>query len=157
MWITPSGVPRYKLRTNQLVRVDLKTGKAITRIKPSTEHLMHRSIYNACPDVNAVVHTHSPYTLGVSISSEFVQVVEESRIVVGDPFVIMNYPSGSNELATSVAGAFQNGALAVIVRNHGVVTAGKSLHHARSIVESLEEWAKILTVARVFGGPKHVL
>ncbi len=46
---------------------------------------------------------------------------------------------------------------AVIIKNHGVVAVGNSIHHARAIVEALEEWAKILTISKIFGGPKSVL
>ncbi len=153
MWITPSGIPRYLIRKTDLVKVNLKTGKVLGKIKPSIELGMHRAIYNVSHDVNAVVHTHSPFTIGISISAEFRHVIEEARIVVGTPTVIPNKPSGSKDLAESVEHAFANGARVVIVKNHGVVAGGKDLHHARAIIESLEEWAKTLTIARIFGGP----
>jgi ribulose-5-phosphate 4-epimerase/fuculose-1-phosphate aldolase len=152
MWITPSGVPRYKMRASHLVKVDLKTGKAAGKIKPSIELEMHRRIYNVRPDVNAVVHTHSPFTIGVSISAKFRHVIEEARIVVGEPAVVANRPSGSTELAKAVSDEFRKGVKVVVIKNHGVVAGGRNMHHARAIVESLEEWAKIFTVAQVFGG-----
>jgi ribulose-5-phosphate 4-epimerase/fuculose-1-phosphate aldolase len=157
MWITPSETPRYLLRAVDLVRMSLATGKAAGRKKPSIEHNMHRMIYNARRDVNAVVHTHSPYTIGVAISSGFVHVIEEAKIVVGDPVIIDNRPSGSMELAQAVSAEFTKGARAVVIKNHGVVAAGTSIHHARAIVESLEEWAKVLSVAKLFGGPGYLL
>jgi ribulose-5-phosphate 4-epimerase/fuculose-1-phosphate aldolase len=140
------------MRASDLVRVDLKTGRAIGRSRPSIELGMHRSIYNVRPDVNAIVHTHSPFTIGVSVSAKFRQVIEEAKIVVGDPAVIANRPSGSAELARAVSDEFRKGARVVVIRNHGVVAGGSDIHHARAIVESLEEWAKILTVAQLFGG-----
>ncbi|AIC14761.1 putative class II aldolase/adducin family protein [Nitrososphaera viennensis EN76] len=158
MWITPSEAPRYLLRAGDLVRMDLPTGRVFGRKKPSREHNMHRMIYNARSDVNTVVHTHSPYTIAVAISpAGFVHVIEEAKIVVGDPAIIENRPSGSIELAEAVSAEFEKGASAVVIKNHGVVAAGKSIHHARAIVESLEEWAKILTVARLLGGPSGTL
>jgi hypothetical protein len=37
-------------------------------------------------NVNAVVHTHSPYTLATAISvNEFQHIIEEAKIVVGNP------------------------------------------------------------------------
>lgn len=152
MRLTPSGIPRYKMRAGDLVKVDLRTGKASGRAKPRIELDMHRRIYNARNDVNAIVHTHSPFTIGVSISAEFRHVIEEARIVVDQPAVIANRPSGSSELAKAVAGEFEKGTRVVIIKNHGVVAGGRDIHHARAVVESLEEWAKILTVSRVFGG-----
>ena len=157
MWITPSGVPRYAMRPSDLVRVDLKTGKAAGRTKPSIELGMHKGIYGVRPDINAIVHTHSPFTIGVSISAKFRHVIEEAKIIVGEPAVIANRPSGSAELAKAVSNEFKKGARAVVIKNHGVVAGGNSIAHARAIVESLEEWAKILTVAQVFGGPSDWL
>jgi len=157
MWITPSGIPRYRIRRTDLVKVNLKTGKALGKTKPSVELEMHRAIYRVAPDVNAIVHTHSPFTIGVSISAEFRHVIEEARIVVGTPVFVANRPSGSKELAESVSREFAQGARVVIVRNHGVVAGAKDLQHARAIIESLEEWAKILTIARIFGGPRSYL
>lgn len=157
IWITPSGVPRYRMRADDLVRIELKTGKVVAGRKPSVELNMHMDIYSSRPDINAIVHAHSPFTIGISISSEFRQVIEEAKIVVGEPAVIANRPSGSIELAEAVSGEFKRGARAVVVKNHGVIAGGMDIHHARAIVESLEEWAKILTVARIFGGVRDYL
>jgi L-fuculose-phosphate aldolase len=151
MWITPSGVPRYLMRTGDLVRVNLKTGRPAAR-KPSIELEMHRGIYVARLDINAILHTHSPFTIGVSVSSKFRRVIEEAKIVVGDPAVIANRPSGSTELAKAVSEEFARGARVVVIKNHGVVAGGRDIHNARAVIESLEEWSKILTVAQVFGG-----
>jgi L-fuculose-phosphate aldolase len=157
MWITPTGIPRYKLKTGDLVKVNLKTRKTIGRKQPSIEWEMHLNIYNSC-NANAIVHCHSPYTLGICISSKFQHVIEEAKIVVGNPTIIGNYSSGSKELALNVARCFQNkNTKAVIIKNHGIVTTGKDIHEARAIVESLEEWAKILTVSKIFGGPRDIL
>jgi len=157
MWITPSGVPRYEMRADDLVRVDLRTGKVVAGRKPSMELNMHMHIYSSRLDINAIVHAHSPFTIGISISSEFRHVIEEAKIVVGELAVIANRPSGSIELAEAVSVEFKKDARAVVIKNHGVIAGGMDIHHARAIVESLEEWAKILTVARIFGGVRDYL
>lgn len=157
MWITPSGVPRYRMQPANLVRVNLMTGKIVGKIKPSIELEMHRSIYSVRPDINGIVHTHSPFTIGVSISSKFRHVIEEAKLVVGDPAVIANSPSGSAALARRVSEEFKKGVKVVVIKNHGVVAGGSNIEHARAIVESLEEWAKILTVTQVFGSPSDWL
>jgi L-fuculose-phosphate aldolase len=98
MWITPSGVPRYNLREEDLVKVNLKTGRTLGKLKPSIEWYMHLSIYKKSK-VNAIVHTHSPYTLGIAISvtNQLQHVLEEAKIIVGDPVIVSNKPSGSKE------------------------------------------------------------
>ena len=162
MCITPSGIPRYNLQEEDLVKVHLETGKVLGRLKPSIEWYMHVSIYKKLGKVNAIVHTHSPYTLGIAISviDKFQHIIEEAKIVVGNPVIIPNKPSGSTDLANMVSEAFgQRGEKlrAVIIKNHGVVAVGSNIHQARAVVEALEEWAKILTISKIFGGPKYVL
>ena len=85
MWITPSGIPRYNLHEEDLVKVNLETGKTLGRLKPSIEWYMHVSIYKKLEKANAIVHTHSPYTLGIAISviDKFQHIIEEAKIVVG--------------------------------------------------------------------------
>ena len=93
----------------------------------------------------------------MSISAKFRHLIEEAKIVIGEPAVIANRPSGSTELAQAMSSEFKKGSRVVIIKNHGVVAGGMDIAHARAIVESLEEWAKILTVAKVFGGPSDWL
>ena len=151
MWITPSEVPRYKIRASDLVKVNIKNGEIIGKHGPSREWVMHRKIYENT-DANAIVHCHSPYTLGISLSSKFDDVLEEANIVVGQPVIIENVPSGSVELASNVSRCFKDKTVrAIIIKNHGVVTVGRNLDEARAVVESLEEWSKVLTVCKIFG------
>jgi L-fuculose-phosphate aldolase len=148
------GLPqvRYhdKMKTTDLIKINIKTKVMIGKHKPSREWLMHKKIYDNT-DANAIVHCHSPYTLGVSISSKFKKVIEEANINVGDPVIIDNIPSGSVELASNVSKCFEdNRVRAVIIKNHGIVAIGKNLDKARSVVESLEEWSKVLMVCKIF-------
>jgi ribulose-5-phosphate 4-epimerase/fuculose-1-phosphate aldolase len=161
------------LQEKDLVKVHLETDRTVSRgnsakLKPSIEWRMHISIYKKLSNVNAVVHTNSPYTLAVAIPvNEFQHIIEEAKIIVGNPVIIPNKPSGSIELANTVLNAFEgerkkeeNGdeqVRALIIRNHGVVSIGNNIHQARAVIDSLEEWANIYTIPKIFGGPKYVL
>jgi len=138
------------MKTKDLIKINMKTNAITGKHKPSREWVMHKGIYDNC-DANAIVHCHSPFTLGVSISSKFKKVIEEADIIVGEPVIINNVPSGSADLASNVSKCFRdNKVRAVIIKNHGVVAIGKNLDKARSVVESLEEWSKVLTVSKIF-------
>jgi class II aldolase/adducin N-terminal domain-containing protein len=71
----------------------------------------------------------APYTLALAISAEkFQHVIEEDKVVVGNPIIVINNPSGSIDLANIVSKVFEERKTgeevrAVIIRNHGVVTA----------------------------------
>src|SRR5678809_718099 len=103
MWITPSEVPRYKMRTTDLIKVNIKTKALTGKHKPSREWVMHTKIYENT-DANAIVHCHSPYTLGISISSRFEEALEEAKIIVGDPVIIEDVPVSYTHLRAHETG-----------------------------------------------------
>ena len=49
--------------------------------------MVYASIYKKLGKASAIVHTHSPYTLGIAISviDKFQHIIEEAQIVVGNP------------------------------------------------------------------------
>lgn len=58
--IKPSGVDYETMRVEDMVVVDLETGKKVEgKLNPSTDTATHLELYRACKDINGVVHTHS--------------------------------------------------------------------------------------------------
>ena len=58
--ITPSGMPIDEMNANSMVEMNMH-GEAISTGKPSSEWRFHRDIYQARPEVGAVIHTHSTF------------------------------------------------------------------------------------------------
>lgn len=58
--ITPSGMPINEMSANSMVEMNMQ-GDAIGAGKPSSEWRFHRDIYQARPEVGAVIHTHSMF------------------------------------------------------------------------------------------------
>ncbi len=66
IWISPSGYPLDLIEQNDWVPMDIESGRTErSGPRPSSEFEMHLEIYRVRPDVNAVVHTHPPITIGV--------------------------------------------------------------------------------------------
>ncbi len=60
--IKPSGVAYDKMTADDMVVVDLKTGKVVEGdLNPSSDTPTHLAIYRAFPEVQGIVHTHSTY------------------------------------------------------------------------------------------------
>lgn len=57
--IKPSGVDYKRLRTGDIVLVDLKGNVVESKLKPSTDMPTHLALYRAFPEIGGVVHTHS--------------------------------------------------------------------------------------------------
>lgn len=67
--ITPTGLPYDETEPEDLVRIlfmDNGCYKAVGSRQPSSEWNLHAFLYQARPDINAVVHTHSPYATMLS-------------------------------------------------------------------------------------------
>lgn len=60
MVIKPSGVEYDTMTADDMVVVDLKTGKQVEGdLNPSSDTDTHVVLYNACPEIGGIVHTHS--------------------------------------------------------------------------------------------------
>lgn len=59
--IKPSGVQYNELAIEHLVVVDLDGNVIEGALRPSSDTPTHRVLYQAFPDIGAIVHTHSPW------------------------------------------------------------------------------------------------
>ncbi|MEM2942217.1 MAG: class II aldolase/adducin family protein [Candidatus Bathyarchaeia archaeon] len=156
LWITPSGLYKPELKTSDLVKIDLE-GRILEGIlKPSMEWYFHTAIYKKRADINAVLHTHSPYTTGLAISGVKLKPItlEAATMLADVPILPFRYP-GTEELGAQVGEAIQ-GKRAVILQNHGVIAVGFDLFEALSTIEILEEVSIMTFIASQFGPPKEI-
>jgi len=58
--ITVSGKDKGRLTRDDIMVVDLRGQAVATALKPSAETLLHTQLYARFPEVNCVLHTHSP-------------------------------------------------------------------------------------------------
>lgn len=66
MWISPSGFALNDIEPDNWVPVRIDTGENLhSRLNPSSEVRMHLEIYRNRADVEAIVHTHPPITIGI--------------------------------------------------------------------------------------------
>ena len=59
--IKPSGVPYEEMKPSDLVVTDLEGRIVEGDLRPSSDLPTHLALYQAFPDVNGVIHTHSRY------------------------------------------------------------------------------------------------
>ncbi len=156
VWITPSGLYKPELKPSDLVKMDLE-GKTLEGIlKPSMEWYFHTAIYRRRADVNAVLHTHSPYTTGLALADMKIRPItlEAATMLADVPILPFAYP-GTEDLGKQVGEAIL-GRRAVVLQNHGVVAVGFDLIEALSTVEILEEVSIMTFVASQFGNPREI-
>jgi L-ribulose-5-phosphate 4-epimerase len=60
MVIKPSGISYEKMKVEDMVVVELETGKVVEeRLRPSSDTDTHIELYKAFPSIGGIVHTHS--------------------------------------------------------------------------------------------------
>ncbi|MEF3280372.1 MAG: class II aldolase/adducin family protein [Elusimicrobiota bacterium] len=143
IFITPSMVNKEDLKLADISEIDL-TGKILNSKKPSSEYQLHINIYKIRKDINAIVHTHPPYTIAYSIAKikpDYRLTVEFNLIVKNLKFCPFEKP-GSTKLALKVA-EYLKDSNAVVMENHGLVSIGSDLTSAMIINEEVENFFKI--------------
>lgn len=143
MLITPSGIPYGFLDPRQIAIAPVTRHPSGVIGMPSSEWRMHVTIYQARPDVGAIVHTHSPYATAASFGGRLPVVHDEGILIFGEEVPVSeHFPPGTWDLAHAVANAL-GGGKAVLVALHGAVTVGKTPGEALSLAEKLEETAQL--------------
>ena len=142
--ITPSGFEKTALKPENLLLMDLEGNVLRGDLKPTIETSMHLGIYKARNDVNAVIHTHSPYAMTLSIINEPIPVLTvEFASAVGHEVPVTGFVlPGTKDLADEVVKALGEDRVAALIRNHGVVAVGESLEEAYNVAILVEEEAR---------------
>ena len=139
--ITPTLKSLYNLNEEDIVLVDFE-GNVLTKGAPSSEVNMHLEIYKRRPDVNGIVHTHSPYATGFAHSSKRIKRHEGFGKIRSPFLAFIEYEKpGSDELAKNAGEGLGNEDV-LILKNHGVVCVGENLKEAESLAVFVEETAK---------------
>jgi L-fuculose-phosphate aldolase len=142
--ITPSAIDKGTISHEQIAIVSLDGENLTPGFKPSIETTMHLEIFKKRSDVRAVVHAHPVYaSLFTTISKKInTNLIAEARYMLGEPVIAEYALMGSSELAQVVAEASLKSNV-ILLKNHGVLTVGKSLLEAFDRIEVLESCAKM--------------
>lgn len=144
--ITPTGRALGLLTEEDLVWIE--ADGTYTNGKPSKEVHLHLACYAARPEVTAVVHVHSLYSIAVTCRKDVDPVDCMPHYTPGYsmrigalPVLPYNTP-GSKALAEDVERVLSS-RNSVLLQNHGLVTCGKSLEEAFDIMEEVEKNAHL--------------
>ncbi len=83
---------------------------------PSSESILHYSIYKKCPQINAIFHGHSEIILK---AAEMLKIVSTEK----------EFPYGTIELIDSVLDVLGNEKF-IIMKNHGFISLGETINDA---------------------------
>jgi L-fuculose-phosphate aldolase len=147
--VTPSGMPVEDLTADSMVEVNL-SGQTIGAGKPSSEWRFHRDIYQARPEVNAIIHTHAMFSTSLSCMRQDIPPFHYMIAIAGGKDIrCAQYALFGTQALSDEAIIALQGRKACLLANHGMIAIGKSLNQAMDItleVESLCEqyWRTLL-------------
>lgn len=150
--IKPSGVKYDDITPHNLVVVDLLGNIIEGALRPSVDCASHLYIYRHMSDIRGVVHTHSPYATAFAIHGKEIPCLTTAMAdEFGGNIQCAPYASvGSEDIGKSVVEHIGSSS-AILLKNHGVFTIGKSPEKAVKSAVMLEDVAKTIFLALQLG------
>ena len=154
--ITPSTMDYDEMTPEDIVIVEADGSPSEGRHRPSSELALHVAVFAARPDVQAIVHTHSPFAAAYSAARRPVPAAHYVlALLVGqgrDALNVARYATfGTEALARNAVEALGDDN-AVLLANHGAIAVAASLRSALGRAERVEELATIAWRAEQLGG-----
>lgn len=155
IWITPSGVAPQQLRPEALVCLDFEGAlrSRASSSRPSSEWRFHRDLYRARPDLQAIVHTHSPYATALACCRKEIPAFHYMVAVAGGASIrCAQYATFGTQALSDAVLAAMAGRQACLMANHGMLAAGSSLEAALALVAEVEQLAAQYLLSGLAGG-----
>jgi L-ribulose-5-phosphate 4-epimerase len=147
--ITPSNYDYMKMLPEDICVLDFELKVLEGNLKPSVESAMHAAIYRVRPDVNAVVHTHQVYASTLTLIRTPIPALfdEQTRFLGRSVNIIPYAPSGTGQLAGTIAHHVRDHNNAYMMQNHGALVFGHDMERAVHNVEILEKCSLAYLIA----------
>jgi L-fuculose-phosphate aldolase len=154
--ITPSSMDYDELTADDVVIVAAEDGAVEGLRRPSSELRLHLAVFATRPDVDAIVHTHSPFATTFSAARREIPAVHyvlAPLVAPGrDSIRVAAYATfGTEELARNAVAALGEDHVALLA-SHGAIAVGRSLSEAFERAERIEELAMLAWRAEQIGG-----
>ena len=152
--ITTSGSANGYLKEDDFVVIDFDGNVVQGNKKPSSEKMLHVEFYKMRPDINYILHVHSPYlssfaSAGVSLEEP---IMAENVYYFGHiPLAEYGLPS-SRDLVEKTSKYFKDFD-AVLMANHGFIVGDNTLESAYLKLELAESYAQVVLNTKILGGP----
>ena len=151
--ITPAGAMKGFLEPHHIAHVDIEGRTIDDGPRASSETGIHLVSYRERPDMRAVVHTHPPHAVALSIAGIDMQlpVIPEVIVTIGGTPTTPYATPGTKELPDSIRDVVRCSDT-LIMKNHGAVTLGANLMDAFKKLDMVEHTARILWLAHTVRG-----
>lgn len=150
--ITPGGVNKGFMKAEDLVITDMEGKLLAGHCKPSSEILMHLTIYKNRFDVQSVCHAHPVFATTFACSKKSINSPLLADIIIGMGKIaeIKFAAPGSRKLSENLLPYLKEYDV-FLLANHGAVTVANSITSAHNKMQSLEQYAHIRFLVEQLG------
>lgn len=150
--ITTSGTCLGDLNYDDIVLINY-SGELLEGSKnASSEKFLHLKTYELRPDVNAIIHSHSPKATAFATAGLGLELPINAEIVFYfEKIKLAKYATPSSEQLIVNTVPFLRESDAVLMENHGLLTCSSSVKEAFFNVERVESYASTYIDAKILG------
>ena len=154
----PHNIGLEEITPDNLITVNLEGEKVAGDMPIHIEVFIHSEILRVRPDIGALVHTHAPHAVAFSSLDRPLQAIghEGSYFHAGIPV----FSETADLIVDQSRGKAVARALAshdvLLMRNHGIVTAGRTIEEATVLALWLERACKAQLMVEACGGAVHL-
>ena len=150
--IKPSGIKYDELTPEIMVVVNLDGNIVEGKLKPSSDTFAHVYIYRHRSDVNGVVHTHSTFATAWAAAGKPIQPILTAICdEFGGPIPVGAYAKiGGDDIGQEIIHSIGSSP-AILMKNHGVFTIGKTPEAAVKTAVMVEDVARTVFYALQLG------
>lgn len=143
IYVTRTGSLLGALSASDIVTVNLEN--TIRDKGASSETPVHRAIYLANPEIQAIVHAHPPYATALSWDTTLIKPIDSDSLYIPEIPVLTECPygEGSHCIADHFPKLFAKQVVAMI-RGHGAFSVGKDIRQATARVSMMENQCRLL-------------
>lgn len=154
-YMKPHSVGLDEITLENILTIDLAGEVVAGTARRHSEVYIHSEIYKVRADVGCVIHTHPPYAVALSATGRPMRAYSQPGALFHQALGV--YTDTINLIRSHAMGAGVAKALgphrAVLLKNHGVVTAGAGIAETVVATIMLENAAMVQMIAEAAGDP----
>lgn len=158
IFMKPANIGLDEITPQNMITVNIEGEKTSGPLPRHIEVFIHTEILRARSNINAVIHTHAPHAIVFSALGKPMQAVGHNGSMFCNHLPVFSETSDlimTQGLGKAVA-ACMGESNALLLRNHGIVTAGRTVEEAIFFAVHLEQACKMQLMAEACGGAKLV-
>lgn len=150
----PHTIGLEEMTPDNIITVDLEGTKVAGVMPRHLEVFIHSEILRARPDLEAVVHTHAPHAVAFSSLNRPLLPIGHEGAIFCEGLPVFSKTTDliiSQERGRAVAQALGDHQV-LMLRNHGIVTAGRTIEEATILAVHLERACRSQLLVEGCGG-----